>query len=180
MTKSAAWNVWIAAGLALLAGCYGHVRPRGAWVVYQPPPPPAASVAIGASPYAQGVFVDGHYEWDGAQYVWIDGYWVPGRAGYSFVQPRWERRSAGYVYVPGGYADSRGVVVASPPGRGVRVTPPNRISVSPPQVRRPAGAAFVRPPASRGVTVTAPPVRSNVTVRPPGVRVAPPSVRVRR
>ena len=74
------------AGLALLAGfaatapsaqAFGIGINVGGPVVIPPPPqpvyyPPGPAYA-GPGPGA--VWIDGHYEWDGARWVWYPGYW---------------------------------------------------------------------------------------------------------
>ncbi|MBN8613624.1 MAG: YXWGXW repeat-containing protein [Deltaproteobacteria bacterium] len=92
--------------------------PAQGTLVYQAPPPPR-QVYAQPQPYAGAQWVDGHWEWNGAQYVWVDGYWVQGRPGYVYMQPRWERRGGGYVYVDGGWGGGGGgVVVQQPRPRG--------------------------------------------------------------
>jgi hypothetical protein len=107
------WSRGLTTLVALASGgCYGGYRARVApttvyaqtqyqaqypaqyGVVYQAPPPPMQTYAPPA-PYAGAQWIEGHWEWNGAQYVWVEGYWVQGRPGYVYVQPRWERRSGG-------------------------------------------------------------------------------------
>ena len=106
--------------LALSSGCYATVRTRPVYVqpvatatvatapapqgvvVYQAPPAPRATVAVRpAAPVQGAVWVQGHWQWNGAQYIWVQGSWLQPRAGAVYVQPRWERRGRGYVYVQG-------------------------------------------------------------------------------
>lgn len=108
--------------LALSSGCYATVRTRPVYVqpvatatvstapvqqgvvVYQAPPPQRAVVAVRpAAPINGAVWVDGHWQWNGAQYVWVQGFWLQPRAGAVYVQPRWEQRGRGYVYVEGSW-----------------------------------------------------------------------------
>ncbi|NOY90222.1 MAG: BcpO-related WXXGXW repeat protein [Deltaproteobacteria bacterium] len=109
--------------LSFASGCFGHVRTRRAVyvqpgvtasvstapvaqgvVVYQAPPARRATVAVRpAAPVSGAVWVQGQWQWNGAQYVWTEGYWLQPRAGSVYVQPRWQRRGRGYVYVQGAW-----------------------------------------------------------------------------
>ena len=105
---------------AALSGCTVHATTRPAYatgyvssgtVVYTAPPAPRATVTVRPSaPYHGAIWVDGHWQWNGAQYVWVDGFYQQPRAGYVYVQPRWERRGNGYVYVQGNWNPHRGNV----------------------------------------------------------------------
>ncbi len=101
----------LVAGSLALSGCYARahggvyatapVHASGV-VVYQAPPAPRVVVHTPPpAPYQGAVWVQGHWQWNGAQYVWVDGHYMQPRAGYVYVQPRWERRGNGYVYVQG-------------------------------------------------------------------------------
>ncbi|MCB9591454.1 MAG: YXWGXW repeat-containing protein [Sandaracinaceae bacterium] len=132
-------------------GCARRVYARSSGTVYvqsAPPPPPATRVVVRpAAPYSNAVWVEGHYQWNGAQYVWVPGHYVQQRAGYTFVQPRWVNQGGRYVYVDGGW------------GRGGRVVH---------TYRAPAPRATVRYQGRRrGVSV-------GVRRRSPGVRVSGP------
>jgi hypothetical protein len=173
------------AAIALLglfaSGCYVRARPvRSATytgtatvqatasapqgvVVYQPPPAPRATVAVTArppAPYSNAVWVDGHWQWNGAQYVWVDGHWVQGRAGHVYVQPRWERRGNGYVYVSGSWrrGAGRGSVTVRRPRTNVVVRQPAR-----PRTRVRVGAR--RPRGRTTTTVVQQPNGGQTTVR---------------
>jgi hypothetical protein len=122
--------VLLAAGAFALSGCYARMHARGpgtvstsygggAVVVAQAPPPPRVVVhAPPPAPYQGAVWVDGHWQWNGAQYVWVDGTYIQGRAGYTWTQPRWERRNTGYVYVQGAWAPGHGHVHHGHHGHG--------------------------------------------------------------
>jgi len=156
--------------LALAAtGCATRVYARPAYgaVVYSAPPPRPATVVVArpAAPYAGAQWVEGHYQWNGAQYVWVDGYWVESRPGYAFVQPRWERQGGRYVYVQGGWAQGGRVVHVVGPGRpGVVVARPAPVVVARPA---PARAVVVNPPGPGRVVVHGgPPPARTVVVQP--------------
>jgi len=118
-----------ALALTLASGCYATVRTRPVYVqpiatatvvapapqgvvVYQAPPAPRAVVAVRpAAPVTGAVWVEGHWQWNGAQYVWMQGSWLQPRAGAVYVQPRWERRGRGYVYVQGNWRAGRPAAV---------------------------------------------------------------------
>lgn len=118
-----------------VAGCTIHTttsRPgyyAHGTVVYQAPPPPRARVVVSArpvAPYQGAVWVNGHWQWNGAQYVWVDGHYIQSRVGYTYVQPRWERRGRGHVYVQGTWQPAQGQVRvqtrAAPPPRRHQTT----------------------------------------------------------
>lgn len=111
-------------------GCARRVYARSSGTVYvqtAPPPPPAQVVVRPAAPYANAVWVEGHYQWDGYQYVWVPGHYVQGRAGYAFVQPRWVNQGGRYTYVSGGWGRGGRVVHAyRAPRAGVVVQGPRR------------------------------------------------------
>jgi hypothetical protein len=111
-----------ALALTFASGCYATVRARPVYVqpvatatvttapapqgvvVYQAPPAPRATVSVRpAAPWAGAVWVQGNWQWNGAQYVWVQGRWLQPRAGAVYVQPRWQRRGRGYVYVQGSW-----------------------------------------------------------------------------
>jgi hypothetical protein len=144
----------IAAASLAMTGCYarGRVRatahvPASGVVVYSAPPQRRVVVhAPPPAPYHGAVWVEGHWQWNGAQYIWLDGHYMQPRAGYVYVQPRWERRGSGYIYVQGDWRPhARGTVhVQSRRQTTVRVRPPRgqvRVNARPPRVR---GRARVR------------------------------------
>ncbi|MCA9609475.1 MAG: YXWGXW repeat-containing protein [Myxococcales bacterium] len=106
----------VALGLVALTatGCARRVYARSSGTVYvqaAPPPPPATRVVVRpAAPYAGAVWVEGHYQWNGAQYVWVPGHYVQQRQGYVFIQPRWVNRGGRYTYVAGGWGRNGRVV----------------------------------------------------------------------
>lgn len=87
----------LALALVAIGGCYPYV---GRAYVRRAPPRAAYRASV-PPPYANAVWVEGHYEWIRGDYVWIDGYWMDPRPGYVWAQPRWDYTVDGYVYVPG-------------------------------------------------------------------------------
>lgn len=157
----------VALGVVALTatGCARRVYARSSGTVYvqaAPPPPPATRVVVRpAAPYAGAVWVEGHYQWNGAQYVWVPGHYVQNRPGYVFVQPRWVNQGGRYTYVAGGWGQG---------GRVVHVYRPAapRATV---QYRGRRGRTYsvgVRRPVSRGrgVGVSVGGRRGTVVVRP--------------
>ncbi len=102
----------ITAATIFISGCatefyYAHPRTVAgpAYVVDTPPPAPRAVVRP-AAPYANSVWVDGYWGWNGGVYAWVPGFWTAPRAGYVYVQPRWIRRGRSWGFV-GGYWSPR-------------------------------------------------------------------------
>lgn len=123
--------VLVLGSTVLLGGCYARVYGRPAavatvstsgYVVYEPPPPRRVVVRP-AAPYQGAIWVDGHWQWNGAQYVWVDGYWEQPRVGYVYVQPRWVRRGRGWVYVQGAWQPGGAAVHVHQPATHVHVRP---------------------------------------------------------
>ena len=48
------------------------------------------------SPYADGVWIGGDWNWSGGRYVYQQGHWEHGRAGHTYVAGNWEQGSRGY------------------------------------------------------------------------------------
>lgn len=160
------WVFLLGLGVLALAstGCARRARvvyagtPSGGAVIYQPPPPAQVVVQRPPAPYANAVWVEGHWQWNGTQHVWVPGYWVQARPGYSFIQPGWVRRGNQYVYVRGGWGRGGRVVhyVNPAPAPGVVVRP---------GFRGPAVRARVAPPRQGGLGVRG---RTRATVYGPG------------
>jgi hypothetical protein len=94
-------------GLGGAGGCtiYGDCP-----VVYEPTAvvveeePPAVWERIDdrpPRPVADAAWVDGYWDWDGAQWVWVDGHWETGRSGQVWTEPRAVRTQGGVEYHPG-------------------------------------------------------------------------------
>jgi hypothetical protein len=101
------------------ATVYGDGYAQGGVTVYQQPP--QARVVVRPMAPQQGyVWVEGNWNWNGAQWVWADGYWTAPRVGYTYAQPRWEQRGRGWVHVGGGWRGGEGRVVVQPGYREAR------------------------------------------------------------
>jgi hypothetical protein len=156
------WTAALAVGALVLGGCgAGRYRARTGYraqtTVYQQQgyvqqgyvqqaPPPPRQTYMSPQPYAGAQWVEGHWEWNGAQYMWVDGYWTEGRAGYVYAQPRWEQRGGGHVYVEGGWQGG-GTVYVQPQPQPYRQPPPSY-----------GGTVVVRPsgPSAGGTVVVQP------------------------
>ncbi|MEM9193216.1 MAG: hypothetical protein AAGF12_28840 [Myxococcota bacterium] len=109
-------------------------------VVYQAPPQPRVVVnRPPPAPYQGAVWVQGHWNWNGAQYVWVNGHYIQPRVGYVYAQPRWERRGNGWVHVQGNWRPHQG---------RVHVQRRNTVRVQPRVQRR--NTVRVRSPRVRG------------------------------
>ena len=137
----------VVGGSLVVSGCHARGRvyattpaPHASGVVVYNAPP-ARRVVVQApppAPYAGAIWVEGHWQWNGAQYVWMDGYYTQPRAGYVYVQPRWERRGTGWVYVSGDWRAHRGAVRVHQPRGRVQVQHRSRGTV---RVQEPRGRA---------------------------------------
>lgn len=159
------------------SGCIIRPRPgvyaqTSGTVVYQAPPARRVVVNRPAQPYAGAIWVDGHYQWNGAQYVWVQGYWQQPRAGYTYVQPTWVRQGNGYVYRQGTWRQG---------GASVRVTTPRRTVYRQP-ARRTTVVRTAGPARRTTVVRTQRPgrVRTTTTVRRGPTRTRQTTVRTRR
>jgi len=77
-------------------------RGRGNRYVYaRSAPPPVRADDRGERPYRRAIWVNGHWEWTGAEYVWVSGRWTRSREGYRYVQPRYVERNDSWVVMPG-------------------------------------------------------------------------------
>lgn len=158
---------------------YQTAYPAQAQLIYQAPPPPR-QVYAPPQPYAGAQWVDGHWEWNGAQYVWMDGYWTEGRPGYVYMQPRWEQRGGGHIYVQGGWNQSGSTVVVQP--QPYRQQPPPNYGgrgtvVVQPSGGRGSGTVVVQPSygggGGRGTVVVQPSAPSGRVVVQPSAPSAP-------
>jgi hypothetical protein len=70
-------------------------------VVRTGPPPPRVEVRP-ALPYAEAVWIDGHWDYRGGNWVWAQGYWerrpFPGAV---WVPGHWRETPGGWKWVPG-------------------------------------------------------------------------------
>ena len=155
-----------------------YAEPAPTYTVYTAPPPPRQVVVQQRPPRSGAVWVNGHWQWNGAQYVWVDGYWVQPQPGYTYVQPRWEQRGSTYVYVQGYQRPTRGTV-RQPQHRTVVVQPQPQprqrtVVVQPqpqPRQREVTTTRTVQTPSGQTRTTT----RTTTTTRQPSQRQNPPS-----
>jgi hypothetical protein len=73
-------------------------------VVQNPPLAPTSQPyeQIPAKPYANAVWIPGHYTYNGSTYVWDSGRWESPPSGTSaWIPPSWQPTAGGYVYVRG-------------------------------------------------------------------------------
>ena len=64
-------------------------------------PPPAKTEVRPAKPYANAVWIDGHWKWSGGRYVWVPGHWAKPKPGRTWVAGHWKKTPRGYVWVKG-------------------------------------------------------------------------------
>jgi hypothetical protein len=87
-----------------LGGCYASARgvyyPGEAEVDVQSEPPPPQVEVRPALPYANGVWIEGHWAWRG-RWVWVGGRWEGARVGHVWVPHHWERFGPRWRYLPG-------------------------------------------------------------------------------
>ncbi len=79
------------AGSLFMTSCAGYyVYERPAEPVYQRP----------VRPYADAVWVEGEWAWNGGRYVYQRGYWTRAR-GQAWVRGYWEQSPRGYRWHKG-------------------------------------------------------------------------------
>ncbi len=101
------FSAWILASLtALAAGCAVGVEPGPATVgvaddgtVYPtvPPPDPIPEMAPPSPGYGY-VWINGYWDWTGADWTWYSGYWAPRAEASMYVGPRFVFLSGRPVY----------------------------------------------------------------------------------
>lgn len=125
------------AALLLAGGCI--VPASSPWLAYvspepivvDEPPPPTRVEVRSPAPTADGVWIQGHWEWREGRYLWVEGRWERSRHGYAWVAPRYVRRGAGWAYVRGHWRPATGSLAT--------------------QSQRPVQRAIPAPPAQRAV-----------------------------
>ena len=66
------------------------------------PPPPVRVEKHGSAPFANAVWIDGHWQWSGGNYVWLGGHWQRAREGsHGWQQGKWSKRAKGWFWTPG-------------------------------------------------------------------------------
>lgn len=69
-----------------------------------PPPPPGSMDSAPPPPSPDAVWIQPHYDYEGASYVWVPGYWTippPGYRYYVTAHWAWSPRYGQYVYIRG-------------------------------------------------------------------------------
>jgi len=110
----------------IASGCV--VRASSPWLAYvspEPivvaePPPPARVEERSPAPTADGVWIEGHWEWRDGRYLWVEGRWERSRHGYLWVAPRYVRRGGGWAYVRGHWRPAAGAVAVQQQQRPVQ------------------------------------------------------------
>jgi hypothetical protein len=108
------WNILAAAGIAatlsfapVVSAQARHVShraqaPEDGALRVAPPAPLAAE--RGARPFADAVWTDGFWRWDGAVFTWVQGAWVHAVPGHRWSPYRWTQQADGqWILIPGGW-----------------------------------------------------------------------------
>ena len=70
--------------------------------VYVKTAPPAVKVEVKpAPPYADAVWMPGHWSWYGNEYVWVSGRWTKPNKGYVWIPGHWAKKPRGWVWIDG-------------------------------------------------------------------------------
>jgi hypothetical protein len=70
--------------------------------VYVKTAPPQARIEHKtAAPYANAVWVSGHWAWRNGKYVWKGGRWVKPRSGYVWIPGHWVKKRRGWRWIEG-------------------------------------------------------------------------------
>lgn len=87
----------LAAGVLL---SYSGAAEAGVIVVKKQPP--AVKIELKpAKPFANAIWVPGHWNWNGNNFVWVKGHWKKPRHGFVWVPGHWKKQRGGYVWVSG-------------------------------------------------------------------------------
>ena len=80
-------------GFSTLSGCVTAVRT----------PPPQARIEVRpARPFANAVWIDGHWSRRHGDWVWISGHWVKmPRSGAAWMPGHWKKVPRGWKWFPG-------------------------------------------------------------------------------
>jgi len=147
-------------------------QPPAVAIPYAPPPmrwdPPPPQ------PYAEAVWVGGHWSWWNGEWVWARGHWSrPPNPGYVYCEPYYEYRGPNVVFVAGFWRPVARVFVPPPPTVYVPVAEVRVVHVGYARPVGPQGVFVPAPPGSQpGVIVPAP-----IGTPPAVVLSAPPVVR---
>jgi hypothetical protein len=83
-----------------LAACAANPRP-GVEYVRRGPPPERVEV-VTAAPYADAVWIRGHWAWRRNDYEWVPGRWTRIERGYhEWVPGHWDHDRYGWYYIEG-------------------------------------------------------------------------------
>jgi hypothetical protein len=80
-------------GSLFMTACYGNY-----YVTSRPQEP---YYIRPSAPYADAVWIDGEWVWNGRGYNYIGGHWVNPRSGRTWVRGNWESGPRGYVWRKG-------------------------------------------------------------------------------
>jgi len=84
------------------AGAFEQADARGRHHVYIRIGPPAARIVVRpASPWRDGIWIDGYWGWEHGRHVWIDGRWARPVRGHFWVDGRWVHTRHGWEWNPG-------------------------------------------------------------------------------
>lgn len=74
-----------------------------ALTIYVKKAPPARKVIVvkTPAPYANGIWIQGRWKWNGNKYVWVNGYWVKPRYGHVWVPGHWVKTRRGWHWRSG-------------------------------------------------------------------------------
>ncbi len=65
-------------------------------------PPAPKVVVVKPKPHrADGVWVAGHWNWDGKKYLWIEGRYVDPKPGFVWIDGHWAHDRHGWYWVDG-------------------------------------------------------------------------------
>jgi len=148
-----------------------YEQPAAVAIPYAPPPmlwdPPPAQ------PWADAVWVGGHWTWWNGEWVWARGHWARPVVGWTYCEPYYEHRGDNVIFVAGFWRPVNRVFVPPPPTMYVPVVQVRVVHVGYARPVGPHGVFVPAPPGSQpGVIVPAP-----VGTPPAVVLSAPPVVR---
>ncbi len=88
-------------------------EPGPAAVLEDAPPAPAAQDSQPAEePFADAIWVPGHWQPSAGDFEWVDGAYIEPKAGHAFVPPRWVVVEERYLFFSGFYVPYRVYVLS--------------------------------------------------------------------
>ena len=72
----------------------------GPTMVVKEPPQPRSEIRP-AKPWANAIWIDGHWKWSGGRYLWVPGHWTKPKPGRTWAAGHWEKGPRGWVWVKG-------------------------------------------------------------------------------